>query len=267
MPFKKYFSIILLLICTLTFFPSLYGKNMDRFDEELLRFFSYRSIGPARQGGRVVDIAVPESQAYTFYVATASGGLWKTTNNGTTFKPIFDGQSVISIGDVAVAPSDPNIVWVGTGEANNSRSAYWGDGVYKSTDAGKTWKNMGLKESHHIGRIVIHPENPDIVYVAALGHLYSFNEERGLFKTADGGKTWKKILYLSEKAGVVDVAMDPSNPSILYAASYEKQRLPWHFEEGGPGSAIYKTVDAGQTWTKLEGGLPTGKIGRIGLAI
>jgi photosystem II stability/assembly factor-like uncharacterized protein len=237
------------------------------FNENLLKSFTYRSIGPARQGGRVVDIEVPESQPYTFYVATASGGLWKTTNNGTTFEPIFDNQSVISIGDIAVAPSDPDIIWVGTGEANNSRSCYWGDGVYKSTDAGKTWKNMGLKESHHIGRIVIHPENPDVVYVAALGHLYSFNEERGLFKTTDGGMTWKKVLYISGRVGAVDAAMDPTNPDILYATSYEKQRLPWHFEEAGLRSAIYKTTDAGKTWKKLGGGLPSGKLGRIGVDV
>jgi photosystem II stability/assembly factor-like uncharacterized protein len=200
-------------------------------------------------------------------VASASGGLWKTVNNGTTFEPVFDNQTVISIGDVAVAPSNPNILWVGTGEANNSRSCYWGDGVYKSFDGGKSWSNMGLKESHHIGRILIHPEDPDIVYVAALGHLYSFNEERGLFKTTDGGKTWKNVLYINQKVGVVDVAIEPSNPNVLYAASYDKERLPWHFEEAGSGSAIYKSVDAGESWEKLGGGLPEGKIGRIGIDI
>jgi photosystem II stability/assembly factor-like uncharacterized protein len=160
-------------------------------DEELLKNLTYRSIGPTRQGGRFVDYAVPTQQPYTFYAATASGGLWKTVNNGITFEPIFDHEKVFSIGDVTVAPSNPNIVWVGTGEANNSRSSYWGDGVYKSIDAGKTWKNMGLKESHHIGRIVIHPKDPDILYVAALGHLYSENPERGLYKTTNGGKKWK----------------------------------------------------------------------------
>ncbi|NIQ17560.1 MAG: glycosyl hydrolase, partial [Candidatus Aenigmarchaeota archaeon] len=206
--------------------PFLISGEGPGFDEDFLKIFQYRSIGPSRQGGRVVDIAVSPAQPFTFYVATASGGLWKTTNNGTTFTPIFDNQSVISIGDIAVAPSAPDVVWVGTGEANNSRSSYWGDGVYKSENGGKTWKHMGLKESHHVGRIVIHPENADIVYVAALGHLYSFNEERGLYKTTDGGQTWEKILFVSEKTGVVDVAMDPTNSDILFAASYDKQRLP-----------------------------------------
>jgi photosystem II stability/assembly factor-like uncharacterized protein len=253
---------VVLLLCVIVS-----AQEEGVFNESVLKRFTYRNIGPAKQGGRIVDIAVPMSQPYTFYVASASGGLWKTVNNGTTFEPIFDHESVISIGDVAVADSDPNIVWVGTGEANNSRSSYWGDGVYKSVDGGQSWTKMGLKESHHIGRILIHPENSEIVYVAALGHLYSFNEERGLFKTTDGGRTWTKALDISEKIGVVDAAMDPSNPDVLYAASYEKQRLPWHFEEGGPGSAIYKSMNAGETWEKLGGGLPTGKIGRIGIDV
>lgn len=249
----------------------LFAENPDLFNEELLKAFTYRNIGPFRNGSRIIDFAVPEipqkAHLYTFYVASASGGLWKTTNNGTTFTPIFDNQSVISIGDVALAPTNPDIVWVGTGEGNNSRSAYWGDGVYKSTDGGKTWNNMGLKESHHIARIIVHPKNPDIVYVAALGHLYTFNQERGLFKTIDGGKTWNKILYINEKVGVTDVVMDPNEAGTLYAASYEKQRLPWNFIEGGPGTAIHKSTDAGETWQKLKNGLPTGTIGRIALAI
>ncbi len=240
------------------------------FSQELFDNFHYRAIGPTRQSGRFVDFAVPRQQPYTFYAATGSGGLWKTTNNGLTFTPIFDREKVFSIGDIEVAPSDPNIVWVGTGEANNSRSTYWGDGVYKSSDGGKTWQNMGLKDTHHIGRIVIHPENPDVVYVAALGHLYSENEERGLYKTIDGGKSWQKVLdvRVGERAvGVVDVAMDPSNPDILYAASYDRLRKPWNYQLGGPGSAIYKTTDGGKTWKKLERGLPGGILGRIGLAI
>lgn len=238
--------------------------------EEFLKNFTYRSIGPTRQSGRFVDFAVPKQQPYTFYAATASGGLWKTTNNGQTFEPVFDQENVFSIGDIAVAPSNPNIVWVGTGEANNSRSTYWGDGVYKSTDAGKTWKNMDLKESHHIGRIVIHPQNPDIVYVAALGHLYSENPERGLYKTTDGGKTWKKVLDVvvrGKNIGVVDVAMDPRKADTLYAAAYDKVRKPWTFNLGGPGSGLYKTTDGGRTWKKLSGGLPGGMLGRIGIDI
>jgi photosystem II stability/assembly factor-like uncharacterized protein len=238
--------------------------------QELLKNLTYRNIGPTRQGGRFVDYAVPKQQPYTFYAATASGGLWKTVNSGITFEPIFDHEKVFSIGDVTVAPSNPNIVWVGTGEANNSRSSYWGDGVYKSTDAGKTWENMGLKESHHIGRIVIHPKNPNIIYVAALGHLYSENPERGLYKTTNGGKSWKKVLDVvvrGKNIGVVDAVMHSSDPETLYAATYDKVRKPWTFNLGGPGSAVYKTTDGAKSWTKLGGGLPTGMLGRIGIDI
>lgn len=238
--------------------------------EELLKNLTYRNIGPTRQGGRFVDFAVPKQKPYTFYAATASGGLWKTVNNGITFEPIFDHEKVFSIGDVTVAPSNPNIVWVGTGEANNSRSSYWGDGVYKSTDAGKTWKNMGLKESHYIGRIVIHPKDPDIIYVATLGHLYSEDPERGLYKTTNGGKKWIKVMDVvahGKNIGVVDIAMHPSNPEIIYAATYDKERKPWTFNLGGPGSAVYKTADGGRSWTKLGGGIPTGMIGRIGIDV
>jgi hypothetical protein len=258
---------IVLLFCVLIAVPETIGQTLD---EKSLNNFTYRSIGPTRQSGRFVDFAVPKQQPYTFYAATASGGLWKTTNNGITFEPIFDHEKVFSIGDVAVAPSDPNIVWVGTGEANNSRSSYWGDGIYKSINGGKTWKNMGLKESQHIGRIIVHPKNPKIVYVAALGHLYSENPERGLYKTTNGGKTWKKVLDVivrGKNIGVVDLAMDPKNSNILYATSYDKVRKPWTFNLAGPGSAVYKTTNAGKTWTKLGGGLPGGMLGRIGIDI
>ncbi len=258
----------IVLFCWTLIVPS--NAASQPIDKELLKNLTYRSIGPTRQGGRFVDYAVPKQQPYTFYAATASGGLWKTVNNGITFEPIFDHEKVFSIGDVTVAPSNPNIVWVGTGEANNSRSSYWGDGVYKSADAGKTWKNMGLKESHHIGRIVIHPKDPDIIYVAALGHLYSENPERGLYKTTNGGKKWIKVMDVvahGKNIGVVDIAMHPSNPEIIYAATYDKERKPWTFNLGGPGSAVYKTTDGGRSWTKLGGGLPTGMIGRIGIDV
>jgi photosystem II stability/assembly factor-like uncharacterized protein len=274
MKLKKQLRVMFIVLCMvfLAFSPfKSYGNTDKLFDEDLLKNFKYRNLGPFRSGSWITDFAVPESppeaHLYTFYVASRNGGLWKTINNGTTFEPIFDDQDVISIGDIALAPSNADIVWVGTGEAANARSSYWGDGVYKSTDAGKTWKNMGLKDSHHIGRIVVHPKNPEIVYVAAMGHLFSSNEERGVFKTIDGGKTWQKVLYINEKVGVIDIALNRNDPDILYAAAYEKQRLPWHFEEGGPGSAIYKTLDGGENWTKLGGGLPGGKIGRIGLDI
>ncbi|MGB2764906.1 MAG: hypothetical protein WBC20_10890 [Candidatus Aminicenantaceae bacterium] len=262
------FLVVLAIFCCTLIVPS--DTLSQTPGEKILKNFSYRSIGPTRQSGRFVDFAVPKQQPYTFYAATASGGLWKTTNNGITFKPIFDFEKVFSIGDIAVDPSNPNIVWVGTGEGNNSRSAYWGDGIYKSTDAGKTWKNIGLKESHHIGRIVIDPKNPKIVYVAALGHLYSENPERGLYKTTNSGKTWKKVLDVvvrGKNIGVVDVVMDPTNNKILYAATYDKVRKPYTFNLGGPGSAIYKTTNAGKSWTKLAGGLPGGMLGRIGIDV
>jgi photosystem II stability/assembly factor-like uncharacterized protein len=236
----------------------------------VLKGLNFRAIGPTQQSGRFVDFAVPAGRPNTFYAASASGGLWKTENNGQSFEPLFDRENVFSIGDVAVAPSAPEVVWLGSGEANNSRSTYWGDGIYKSADGGRTWQNMGLKESHHIGRVVIHPTDPDIVYVAALGHLYSENPERGVFKTTDGGETWAKVLDVSvdgRAVGVVDLVMDPAAPDTLYAAAYDRFRRPWTYGLGGPGSGIHKTVDGGRTWTKLAGGLPTGILGRIGLAV
>ncbi len=245
--------------------------GQERFHEELLKPFTYRSLGPYRAGSWITDFAVPEfplkAHLYTFYVGTRSGGVWKTVNNGTTFEPIFDGHDRLAIGALALAPSNPDILWVGTGESYNCRSSYSGDGIYKSTDAGETWQNMGLEDSHHIARIVIHPKNPDIVYVAAMGHLYTPNEQRGVFKTTNGGKSWEKVLYINDKIGVIDLVMNRDNPEILYAATYEKYRYPWHFEAGGPGSGIYKTTDGGKTWMRLGGGLPSGKIGRIGIDI
>jgi photosystem II stability/assembly factor-like uncharacterized protein len=231
---------------------------------------TFREIGPTAQGGRFVDYAVVEATPRIFYAATASGGLWKTENNGVSFTSVFDDQPVISIGAVAVSQSNPQIVYVGTGEANNSRSSYWGNGVYRSDNGGESWTHLGLPESHHIGRVVIDPKNPNIVYVAALGKLYSHNPERGLYKTTDGGKTWTKSLDYKvdgREIGVVDVVMDPRNPQVLFAATYDKVRKPWTFGEGGLGSAIHKTTNGGQTWTRLTEGLPTGLIGRIGLQI
>ncbi|MGH7503973.1 MAG: WD40/YVTN/BNR-like repeat-containing protein, partial [Longimicrobiales bacterium] len=246
------------------------GATAQTLTPELLSAFEYRSIGPTRQSGRFVDIAVPRQRPYTFYIATASGHLWKTENNGITFDVLFDNEAVFSIGAIAVAPSNPDILYLGSGEANNSRSSYWGDGVYRSTDAGETWTNVGLPESHHIGRIVIHPANPDIVYVAALGHLYSENEERGLYRTMNGGRSWQKVLgpvVRGKNIGVVDVKMDPSNPDVLYAATFDKVRTPFSYDLGGPGSRVYKTTDGGANWTMLENGLPGGMLGRIGIDI
>jgi photosystem II stability/assembly factor-like uncharacterized protein len=235
--------------------------------ESLLDPFKPRDIGPALMGGRVSDLAVYEADPSIFYAASASGGLLKTVNAGTSWENLFSSQSTVSIGDVAINPTDPNTVWVGTGEANNRQSSSWGDGVYKSTDGGKTWKHMGLKESHHIGRIVVSPIDTDIVYVAALGHLWGANPERGVFMTTDGGLTWKNVLVIDANTGAVDLTMDPSNPKLLYAATYQRRRTGWGFNGGGPGSGIYKTADGGRTWRKLTNGLPKGDNGRIGLDI
>ncbi len=230
----------------------------------------FREIGPTRQGNRYVDFAVVESTPRVFYVAAATGGLFKTENNGQSFTTVFERQPVASLGAVAVSQSNPDVVYLGTGEGNNSRSTYWGDGVYVSRDAGKSWTHAGLDESQHIARIVVHPADPNTAYVAALGHLYSANEQRGLYKTTDGGKSWTKPLGPKEGTrdiGVVDVAMDPKNPNVLYASAYDKVRRPWTFGPGGPGSALYKTTDAGKSWTKLGGGLPASWLGRIGVSI
>jgi photosystem II stability/assembly factor-like uncharacterized protein len=253
------------------FFASGVAGAQGLFNESLLKSFTYRSLGPYRAGSWVTSLAVPEiplrEHLYTLYVGTRNGGVWKTVNNGVTFEPVFDGQAKLSIGAVAVAPSDANIVWVGTGEAYCARSSHAGDGIYKSTDAGKTWTNMGLRDSHHVVRIAIHPKNPDIVYVAAMGHLFTANAERGVFKTADGGKTWNRALYVSDKIGAIDLVLVKSDPNVLYAAMYDKVRLPWHYEIGGPESAIYKSTDGGMKWTQLGGGLPSGRVGRIGLDV
>ncbi len=238
--------------------------------EAIISSTTYREIGPTRQSGRFVDIAVPKQDPHTFYIATASGHLWKTTNRGITFDVLFTDEPVFSIGAIAVAPSDPNVLYLGSGEANNSRSSYWGDGVYKSTDAGESWSNVGLPESHHVGRIVVHPTDPDIAYVAALGHLYSENPERGLYRTTDGGESWEHVLAPESEGraiGVVDVVMDPTDPNTLYAASYDKVRLPFTFDLGGPGSRLYKTTDGGANWIGIGAGLPEGMLGRIGVDV
>jgi photosystem II stability/assembly factor-like uncharacterized protein len=241
----------------------------------LLASFRYRGLGPAAYSGRVTALAVPRGGPYpkTFYVGAAGGGVWKTTNGGTTWQAVSDGLGVQTIGDLAVAPSDTNILWVGTGEKNSLRSQWWGDGVYKSTDGGKQWLNTGLKDTRSIGRIVIHPTNPDIVYVAALGHLWGPHPERGLYRTADGGKTWTRILFVDDTTGFVDLAMDPTNPDVLYAAAWH--RLRWggsHMQGVGKGSGLFKTTDGGRTWTRLtdpalHNGLPTDRMGRMGLTV
>ena len=229
-----------------------------------------RDIGPTRQGGRFVDFAVVESKPQIYYAASASGGLWKTVNNVISFESVFDNQPAVSLGAVAVSQSNPDVVYVGAGEGNNSRSTLSGDGVYKSTDGGATWKHVGLANSSHIGRIVVHPTNPNIAFVAALGNLYSENPDRGLYRTTDGGTTWTKVLdhkVDGRAIGAIDVVMDPSNPQVLYAATYDKVRRPWSFAEGGPGSGLFKSTDGGTTWKQITDGIPHALVGRIGIAI
>jgi photosystem II stability/assembly factor-like uncharacterized protein len=243
------------------------GARAQKIDEAALARAPWRAIGPAVMGGRIDDVAVDERTPSTIYVGAASGGVWKTINAGTTWEPIFDRQGVSSIGDIALAPSNPDIVWVGTGEPNNRQSSTFGDGIYKSADGGRTWTHMGLRDTQHIGRVIVDPANPDTVYVAAMGHLWGPNRERGVFKTTDGGRTWTNTLFVNEDTGFVDMVMDSRDPRILYAAAYQRRRVPWGFNGGGPGSGIYKTGDGGGTWTRLAEGLPQGIVGRIGLAI
>ena len=238
------------------------GMTADTFSG-----LKFRSIGPAVASGRVMSIAVNPKNKSEYYVGVASGGVWKTVNDGTTWTPVFDGEGSYSIGWVTLDPSDPSVVWVGAGESNSQRSVAWGDGVYRSDDGGKNWQNMGLKKSEHIGRIVIDPRDSKVVYVAAEGPLWGPGGDRGLYKSTDGGKNWKAVLTISENTGVVDVALDPSDPDIVYAAAYQRRRHVFTLIDGGPESAIYKSTDAGATWNKLKSGLPTVDMGRIGLAV
>jgi photosystem II stability/assembly factor-like uncharacterized protein len=229
---------------------------------------TFRNIGPATMGGRIHDLAVLESNPAVFYVGTATGGLWKTTNNGTTWEVLFDDlDDVVSIGDIAIAPNDANTVWVGTGENNNRQSQSWGNGIYKSTDGGKTFKHMGLTTSKSIARIIVDPIDHDVVYVAALGSVWGPGGERGVYKTNDGGGTWQRILHVNDDTGATELVMDPSNNKVLYAAMYQRRRATWGFNGGGPGSGIHKSTDAGRTWTKIIAGIPTGPLGRIGMDI
>ncbi|HLN29805.1 MAG TPA: hypothetical protein VK395_18810, partial [Gemmataceae bacterium] len=264
--------------------PSVAPKTVSEgsIPSDWIKALTWRSIGPANMGGRITAISVFETDTSTYWVATASGGLVKTINNGISFDHQFDHEATVSVGDVCVAPSDKDIVWVGTGEGNPRNSVSYGDGVYKSTNGGKTWKNMGLKKSYQTGRIVIHPKNPNIVYVGALGRCYGPNDERGLFKTTNGGQTWEKILYTDDKTGVVDVRMSPDDPETLLVAMFDRQRDEFDdflgeppppegierydpIRKYGKSAGIYKTTDGGKTFHKLTKGLPTVAMGRIGL--
>jgi photosystem II stability/assembly factor-like uncharacterized protein len=239
-------------------------------DEQILQAFRLRNIGPANMGGRVSDIEAVEGDFKIVYVAAASGGVWKSTNAGNTWTPIFTDYSSASIGDIGLFQPNPDIVWVGTGEANNRNSVAWGDGIYKSTDGGETFVHKGLRSTHQIARVAPHLSNPEVVYTCAIGHLWGYSGDRGLFKTVDGGDTWQKLaggLPDDGKTGCTDLVMDPTDPNVLYAAFYHRLRQPWTFYSGGPDGGIFKSTDGGATWAKLASGLPAGETGRIGLAI
>jgi photosystem II stability/assembly factor-like uncharacterized protein len=262
----KLLTIGMIVLALAGFSLTVFGQNAEEVGK-LFEKVNWRCIGPAVMGGRTVDIDVVESQPWIIYAAIGPSGVWKSENNGITWKPVFHEESSVSVGDIAITQSQPDIIWVGTGEATCRNSVTIGDGVYKSIDGGKTWQNKGLEETRHISRIIIDPQNPAIVYVAAMGHLWGANEERGIYKTTDGGETWEKILYVNKDTGFADLAIDPSNSQILYAAAYEYRRFPYYFYSGGPGSGLYKTTDGGKTWKKLTKDLPEGVMGRIGIDV
>lgn len=269
-------AIVLAIVFMVPSLQSIAQKNKQKSAEpakqfeltsQMLDMLSFRSIGPAAYSGRISDLAVNPANPSEYYVGVAAGGLWKTINHGTTFEPIFDDQAVFSIGCLAMDPNNSNVLWVGTGENNSQRNLSYGDGVYKTTDGGKSFTNMGLKTSSQIGKIMIDPRNSNVVYVAAQGQAWGPDGERGLYKTVDGGKTWTRILEIGKYTGVSDMAMDPGNPDILYAAAHQRERRVYSKIDGGPESAIYKSVDGGASWNKLSKGLPKGDVGRIGLAL
>jgi photosystem II stability/assembly factor-like uncharacterized protein len=257
-------------LCVLTALggdPSATPAPAGAIDEKLFRAMQWRQVGPFR-GGRALAIEGIPSEPNTYYFGAVGGGVWKTTDGGANWAPLFDKESISSIGAIAVAPSDHNIVYVGTGEAAVRGNISYGTGVYKSVDAGKTWKNIGLKDTRHIGALIVDPKNPDIVLVAALGHIFGPNLERGIFRTTDGGKTWAKVLSKDQDTGGIDVVFDPQNSNIVYAALWQARRQPWYFSSGGPGSGLYRSQDGGVTWKRLEGnGLPDGILGRIGVSV
>ena len=260
-----YVAVAATLLAVVLPLNALMGQSLDA---ETLTAFRWRSIGPANMSGRITDVEGIPSPSKTFYVAAAAGGIWKTTNNGTTFRALFQNERIISLGDIALAPSDTMQIWAGTGEEDSRNSISPGGGIYKSTDGGLTWELKGLEETQVIGRIVVHPTNPDRVWVAALGHIWGSNPERGLYRTDDGGDTWELVKFVSDKAGFVDVAIRSDNPDILFASSWERVRGPYFLQSGGPGGALWKSTDGGDTWMKVEGpGWPTGEFGRIGVAI
>jgi photosystem II stability/assembly factor-like uncharacterized protein len=266
----KYTKLTLTLILSLAMSAMHAQKKSDKDQEEKIKQLSglaFRALGPALVSGRIIDLAVHPENSDEFFVAAASGGVWKTTNHGNTFQPVFDGQGSYSIGCVSYDPNNPHTVWVGSGENNNQRSVAYGDGIYKSMDNGKTWKNMGLKESEHIAKIVVMPGNSDVVFVAAYGPLWSTGGDRGIYKTTDGGENWERILHVSDNTGFSDLWMDPEDPNTMYASAHQRRRHVWTYLSGGPESAIYKTTDGGKNWRKIMNGLPKSDLGRIALAV
>ena len=261
-------ALVIAAAITAAFSSSLAAQLSTPLDSAALAAFRWRAIGPANMGGRVTDIEVDPRNHKVFYVATATGGIWKTINAGTMFFPLFDRERVISMGDLAIAPSNPDILYAGTGEEDARNSISPGGGIYKSTDAGKSWKLAGLEKTQHIGRVVVDPQDPNIVYVAAVGHTWGANPERGLYKTIDGGASWKLVKFISDKAGFIDLEMHPTDRNTLYAASWERVRGPYFLNSGGKGSGLWKSTDAGATWTEIRGGgFPATPKGRIGIAV
>lgn len=266
-------SLIALFLGLLIVNPSFSQKKGDKTEDKskinsgFVSGLSFRCIGPALTAGRVADIAVNPNNPDQYYLAIASGGVWKTDNHGNTYYPIFDGQGSYSIGCVTIDPNNENTIWVGTGENNNQRSVAYGDGVYKSIDGGKSWKNMGLKESEHISKVIVDPRNSDVIYVAAYGPLWSDGGERGVYKSVDGGENWERIHFISDKSGTADLVMDPNDPDVLYEAVHQRRRHVFTYVGGGEESSLYKTTDGGKTWKEITSGLPKGKMGRIGLAV
>lgn len=243
------------------------SATAQTLNDNSLKGMRWRLVGPFR-GGRVLAVSGVPGDANTFYFGAVAGGVWKTTDGGDSWRPIADTAKIVSVGSLAVAPSDPNVLYVGTGEACIRGDISYGDGVYKSTDAGKTWAHIGLTDTRHIGKVIVDPRNPDIVFVAALGHAYGPNAERGVFRSADGGKTWQKVLFKDDKTGAIDISFDPTNSRILFAAMWEASRSPWGMISGGPGSGLYRSTDGGLNWKQLEGnGLPRGVLGRIGVSV
>src|SRR5947199_9582153 len=258
---------VFLFLPSLRSAPSPTPATTVAIDEKLFNGMRWRQVGPFR-GGRALAIEGLVGEPDTYYFGAVAGGVWKTTDGGANWIPLFDKQPISSIGAIAVAPSDHNVVYAGTGEAAIRGNTTYGIGVYKSIDAGKTWKNIGLKDSRQIGALIVDPRNADVVLVAALGHAFGSNQERGIFRTADGGKTWTKVLSKDENTGGIDVVFDPHNPNIVFASLWQARRQPWFFSSGGAGSGLYRSEDNGVAWKHLEGkGLPEGILGKIGVAV